>query len=1035
MKKLYKRIVLLILSLILLVVLAIGIAVWFVFTPEKLTPIVRTQVAKYLTCKSEIGNVELTFFSTFPRFGLKVNRLALINQGTNAPADTLVRAQQFVGIVDLAAWWSMNELVITELQLKNGTINAFIDSLGHTNYDIARADTMVQSANGVKAAKPFHLININSIAIDNINLWYIDQSLKLQAKIENLTGQFSGSLSSDTVHSILNVKEGTVSIDYDGTNYLQNTAVKFATNARFITSKQSIAFSQTEATVNKHDLTFSGSFTNDAIHQQVLMDLNYQFKSWPIPDFLTLVPSSYRSYLKNIESTDGLISSEGKIKGAYSNSLMPLMDLHMIVQNGSIKYTGVPVPLSQIEGDIAFYSDMTNDALSYVRINQFSAKTPSSTIKTCGNITHLFTDIQCDLTSDANILLTEFAPMIPVKMKMALKGRVSGQVKSLFTMSQLEKMQLDQLKISGSVELADFDASYDSLLLKTDYSKIDFALPNPGNTSGNTAFVWAKVDAKHLKASNRGKANTYFKNALITLESSNVMDTTRIPDINCTFKLDSVAANMDTLMFSAQKPTGQFTLIQHNRKKMEPELKVNFSCDSLNASMGESYARMNKVKLNADVLKDKVQPKMKLVYSGKNLKMAKGTDFARINKIDLNADIVNDPHQKDIFLQWRANGFVNVDKGFINLSSLKYPIEIPSIRMNFDPETFTIEESKLKIDRSDFSLSGKLSNVLSYFRKDSLLRGNFDFVSKHTDALQLMLLTSGIGDQSKVAAKPVASSENSAWGPYMVPKGMDLILNVNIATATFGIDTARLVKGGVQIKDGLLLLDKFDFVTPAARMQLTSMYKTPRKNHLFVGLDCHMLDVEIEQLLKIIPDIDTIMPMLRSFKGKGEFHMAVETYLDSLYNPKKSTIRGAASIKGQDLVLMDGPTYSEIAKKLRFNKKTNNKVDRLSVEFTVFKQEIDVYPFLMVMDKYKAIIAGRHNMDLSFDYHISVVESPLPFKFGINVSGTMDDMKYRLGKCKYAESYRPAARYTVQNKQLELRKMIRDALTEKIKKE
>jgi len=293
--------------------------------------------------------------------------------------------------------------------------------------------------------------------------------------------------------------------------------------------------------------------------------------------------------------------------------------------------------------------------------------------------------------------------------------------------------------------------------------------------------------------------------------------------------------------------------------------------------------------------------------------------------------------------------------------------------------------------------------------------------------MQLMNLTSGLG------AEPQDSASTSVGGPYMVPKGMDLLMNVNIAAATFGSDSAKMIKGGVRLKDGLLVLDNFDFTTPAAKMQITTMYRTPRKNHLFMGLECQMQNIEIEALLKMIPDIDSIMPMLRSFRGKGEFHMAVETYLDSLYNPKKSTIRGAASIKGQDLVLMDGPTFSEIAKTLRFNKKTNNRVDSLSAEFTVFKQEVDVYPFLIVMDKYKAVIAGRHNLDLSFDYHISVVDSPLPFKFGINIKGTMDDMKYGLAKCRYAEFYRPVARYELQNRQLELRKMIREALSVKDK--
>jgi len=54
MKKNLKRVLILFSSLIFLLLLAIGIALWFVFTPEKLTPIVRKQAAKYITCKTEI---------------------------------------------------------------------------------------------------------------------------------------------------------------------------------------------------------------------------------------------------------------------------------------------------------------------------------------------------------------------------------------------------------------------------------------------------------------------------------------------------------------------------------------------------------------------------------------------------------------------------------------------------------------------------------------------------------------------------------------------------------------------------------------------------------------------------------------------------------------------------------------------------------------------------------------------------------------------------------------------------------------------
>ena len=151
-----------------------------------------------------------------------------------------------------------------------------------------------------------------------------------------------------------------------------------------------------------------------------------------------------------------------------------------------------------------------------------------------------------------------------------------------------------------------------------------------------------------------------------------------------------------------------------------------------------------------------------------------------------------------------------------------------------------------------------------------------------------------------------------------------------------------------------------------------------------------------------------------------------------MYNLKKSTLRGASSIKGNNLVLMDGETFGEIAKTLRFSKHAQNRVDSLSAEFTIFRNEIDIYPFLIVMDRYKAVIAGRHNFDMSFDYHISVVDCPLPIKLGVDVKGSEEEMKYNLAKCRYAEFYRPSSRKVVENKQLELRQLIRDALTREV---
>jgi len=1034
MKKFIKIFFISLLSLLGVLIVAISVVIWIVFTPERITPIVRKQAAKYISCKSEIGSVELTFFSTFPNFGLKIRDFALINPVAGSMSDTLVRVNELIGVVDAKTYWKNKDIIIVGLEMNGGSVNIYSDSLGKTNYNIMPPDTNPAPAAASETGLPF--IDIRNIEMKDISLHYNDLSLQLKTVIRNLSAKINGTVSRDSISGNVkvntsmislqygggklnteirdlsakinatvirdnisgnvNVSSSMMSLEYDGEKYLQQAAVQFDLPINVITSRQFIRLKNATASINDMELLLNGTIENDTVSKNITTDLTYKLTSWPVKNILALVPPSYKSYFKGINA-DGLLSSDGSITGVYNDTHMPLMDLHILFEQGTLKYSAFPLALHDVDGDLTICTDLNSDSLSFVRINRFSARTPQSTIRTEGMVTHLFKDISCNLTTSAGLTLDEFNSMIPESMKTIIRGKASGQVKSRFTLSQVEKMQFEKMKLSGSVTLSDFDVRYDSISLKTDRSKIDFALPNNKPLSKNTGFVFASIISDNIVAGKLASYNASLKKSSLILETSDIRDTTRIPDLICSFSMDSMAAGMNDMTIAIVSPHG----------------KVSVSPRSDAPS----------------------QPHISLSYNSGELKTAMGKNTAIVNKISTDLDISNDNTQKDIFLQWLVKGYVDISLGLVTMSELTNPIEIPSVKMDFDPETFSIKESSMKIGKSDFQLTGIFNNVLSYFRGDSILRGKFNFVSNKTDVAQLMALTSGIGtnDSTSVNKHENTSVDTVSTGPYMVPKKIDMILNANVKLATIDVDTATNVEGTVQVHDGILLLDGLTFNTPAAKMQLTAMYRTPRTNHLYLGIDYRLMDVEISELLTMIPDIDSLMPMLRSFGGKGEFHIAAETYLDSLYNIKKSTLRGAASISGNNLVLMDGQTFSEIAKKLRFNKKTQNKVDSLSAEFTIFRNEIDIYPFLLVMDKYKAVIAGRHNFDMTFDYNVSVVDCPLPIKLGLDIKGNVDNLSYKLGKCRYAEYFRPTSRHEVQNKQLELRKMIREALAEKVK--
>lgn len=991
MKKTIKILLASVGSIILLLAIAVSVVIWIAFTPAKITPIIQKEVSKIISCQSSIGEVELTFFSTFPNFGLKIKDFALYHQNKFAEADTIVNAQELTGILNLVAFVKEKKLIINELRLTNGDVRLLTDSLGHTNYNIAVSDTTSQQTE--ESNLTLNVIDIKGVRFANINLGYQDRKEKIDANVEGFSGKFNGSLSGDILKSEVTVSQSLLSFGMNDTILVNQAQLELALNSEANLGTLGILVKKGMMKVNNLTLELSGRVNVDTAQSIVETDISYSLKSWQIKEILALIPEAYSSAIKGTEA-DGLLSSTGTIKGTYSKTSMPIVDMSINLDGTSLKHPMLPFPLSNVETQMSVYADYPNDTTSFVTIHHFEANTPKSAIETKGSIKHLFSDIHCNLQSKANLTLEEFNSMIPADMKAHAKGRIAGSINTDFALSQMEKMDLDKMKIEGSLVLTNARIRYDSLTLETDRSAVDFQLPNNQPTRKIRPFAHIQIDATNLTYNHLSGQRAYLEEPFFIVETSDVRDTTKIPSVHCSFNITSLEAQIDTTSAVIVRPKGEVTLAAAEKSATMPDISLTFQSGSLKANSGNNSVTMN--------------------------------------SIDINTALVNISKDKEFFKQWKARGMLYLEQGTIKLAELKYPLDIPAISINYSPEEININRSQVKIDKSDFRLSGKLTNLFSYMRGDSLLRGNFKFESALTDLNALMALTSGIGTEDGEADNKDADTQNS---PFIVPMGMDITLNTHVDKAMLNSDSASDITGTLRLHDGILVLEGMKFNTPAANMQLTAMYRTPRKNHLFASFDYHMMDIEIAELLRMIPDIDSIMPMLRSFGGRGEFHMAAETYLDSMYNIKKSTLRGVSSIKGEDLVLMDGETFSEIAKTLKFNKKTENRVDTLSAEFTIFKQEVDIYPFLIVMDKYKAVVAGRHNLDLSFNYHISVVDSPLPIKLGVDVSGTMEDMKYKLAKCRYKEFYRPSSRKVVENKQLEIRKMIRDALQKRVQTE
>lgn len=1018
-------------SLLVVLLISISVLLWVVFTPERLTPIVQKQLKNYISCPAEIKDVELTFFSSFPQFALRIDGITLVNPTEGAQNDTLLSSGVLKATVDVREFVKNNKVIITDVLFENLRANFFSDATGHTNFDVFISDTTAQDSSAFENS--FELIKLDKVAVENANISYIDLKSKMSAAINNLDAEMLMNMKKSVIDLALNASTPKISFKTDSTVFLNNADVQLKVPALFDMDKMHLTLNKSEILINGLAAGITGEVN---LKNDIITDLQFHTSEYPVKDLLALVPAEYLTALEGM-NLSGNVSSKGTVKGTFNNNSMPVIDVVAAMNKGTFAYSALPVKLREMNGDLRVLLDLNNDSASHIVINRFSTLTGNSRIEAKGLIDHIMLDdMLFDLDLKMGLSLADLKPFLPEGMNMSFSGMANGNARTKFLLSDAMNANIEKMNITGWIDASNLRIDYDSLSMQADKAQLRLSKPQ----SKQFAFLNADLRSPKLNVQQGKNIKATLHNVNMTALTSDLMKTDKLNQIKLNFDFDQMKAGISDMTTALQKTKGDANIaINFSDTVSWPTVDCNFDISKLNFAMdstlAEIYAPKGSLKMKsakgnpADLLLD-------IVYSGKNTTASMGKEKITASDMNMDAAIAYKPNEKNTMLQWEPNGFVSMYNADIETSEFAADISLPVLEMNFTPDAYNIKNAKLLVDNSDFELTGKLWNVDEYLKNKGLLKGEFKFHSELTDVYRLMDLTSGFGeeDTTLTAAEQISKdSASAASGPFMVPKGIDITLDAQINKVQLGFDSARNLLGSIYVRDGLLVLQDLRFNTSSARMQLTAMYRTPRRNHLFVGFDYHMTNTEISELLKTIPDIDSIMPMLRSFGGKGEFHIAAEAYTDSAYNLKKSTIRGVASIKGENLVLMDGETFSEIAKTLRFSKQAKNKVDSLSAEFTIFRNEVDVYPFQIVMDKYKAVVGGRHNLDMSFDYHISVTDSPLPIQLGVDVKGTMDKMRVLPAKCKYARLYRPVERREIDTRQLEIRKMIRDALTSKVK--
>ena len=394
---------------------------------------------------------------------------------------------------------------------------------------------------------------------------------------------------------------------------------------------------------------------------------------------------------------------------------------------------------------------------------------------------------------------------------------------------------------------------------------------------------------------------------------------------------------------------------------------------------------------------------------------------------------------------WDFDGSMSI--GSAGVVSPYFPLRnrLSDVRASFNNNELRFDSFRLASGTSGLSASGRLGGLRSALAGRGMLRLDMDLDAERLNLNELLAAwelgsrfepeglsdaSLGIEDeeyQEMVVVDTLADSAAPDVSTLIVVPGnlvADLRLKASdVSYAKLKIDS---MTADIAVRERCVQLTNTSLSSDIGDIGFEGFYSTRTKQDLKTGFDLELKDITAEKVIEMMPAVDSVMSMLKSFRGSLNCVVSATADLDTAMNIMTPSINGVIRISGDDLTLSESTAFEQIARKLMFKDRTGGHIDRMSVEGLISDNKIEIFPFVLKVDRYTLAMSGVQNLDASFKYHVSVIQSPLPFRVGIDLSGNFDDFKFRIGKPKYRSADVPVFSEVINETRINLRESIQD---------
>jgi hypothetical protein len=260
----------------------------------------------------------------------------------------------------------------------------------------------------------------------------------------------------------------------------------------------------------------------------------------------------------------------------------------------------------------------------------------------------------------------------------------------------------------------------------------------------------------------------------------------------------------------------------------------------------------------------------------------------------------------------------------------------------------------------------------------------------------------------------------------VIPSNLNASVRLNAGDITYSDLSINKLQSTLIMKERCVQISKTAATSNMGDISFEGFYATRSKKDIKAGFSFNFEDITAEKVINLIPAVDSIMPLLKSFNGMLDCELAATAQIDTSMNIIPSSINGIMRIAGEDMSIKDSEMYRSLAKKLMFKNKNEGYIKKMSVEGVISDSMLEIFPFVLTLDRYTLALSGIQNMDQSFRYHASLLKSPFLIRLGIDLYGeNFDNMKFKIGKAKYKSTNVPVFSSVIDTTKINLVSSIR----------